>query len=145
MINKILLLCYNYCINYIYGGKYIMDIINKKCKVCPMECELKITKDDTQSSYSVEGNRCNRGKEYGIKEALEPSRILTSRVLLKGGPMSRLPVKTNGIIPEYLVDKCMEIIKVTEVSAPVEKGHIIIENILDTGVDVVASRKVNRI
>lgn len=123
-----------------------MDIVNRKCKVCPVGCELKIVKDELQSlSYSVEGNRCNRGKEYGMKEALEPSRILTSRVLLRNGPMSRLPVKTNGIIPENLVDKCMEIIKVTEVSAPVEKGHIIIENILDTGVDVVASRKVNRL
>ena len=57
--------------------------------------------------------------------------------------MSRLPVKTNGVIPENLVDKCMDIIKTTEVSAPVEKGQIIIKNILDTGVDVIAARKVN--
>lgn len=120
-----------------------MNIIIKKCKVCPIGCELKIIQDTNNSSYSVEGNRCNRGKEYGINEVTMPSRILTSRVLLKNGPMSRLPVKTNGIIPESLVDECMEIIKVTEISAPVEKGSIIIKNILDTGIDVVAARKVN--
>ena len=120
-----------------------MNIIEKKCKVCPVGCNLKIIKDETLSSkYSVEGNRCNRGKEYGINEVLEPSRVLTSRVLLSNGPMGRLPVKTNGVIPENLVDECMEIIKVTEVSAPVEKGDIIIENILGTGVDVVAARRV---
>lgn len=122
-----------------------MNIINKKCKVCSIGCELKIVKDEQQSSYSVEGNRCNRGKEYGINEVIQPSRILTSRVLLKNGPMSRLPVKTNGIIPEYLVDECMEIIRLTEVSAPIEKGDIIIRNILDTGIDLVAARKVNRL
>ncbi len=120
-----------------------MNIIEKKCKVCPVGCNLKIVKDETlDSEYSVEGNRCNRGKEYGINEVLEPSRVLTSRVLLNNGPMGRLPVKTNGVIPENLVDECMEIIKVTEVSAPIEKGDIIIENILGTGVDVVAARRV---
>ncbi|MBU5425846.1 DUF1667 domain-containing protein [Tissierella pigra] len=118
-----------------------MNIIEKQCKVCPVGCNLKITNDNNE--YFVEGNRCNRGEEYGIKEIIEPSRILTSRVLLKNGPMSRLPVKTTDIIPERLVEQCMEIIKIAEVSAPVEKGDIIIKNILNTGVDVVAARKVN--
>jgi len=120
-----------------------MNIINKKCKVCPIGCELKIIQDGHVLSYSIEGNKCNRGKEYGLKEVLEPSRVITSRVLLKNGPMGRLPVKSNDIIPEYLVEDCMDIIKITEVEAPVEKGQIIIENILNTGVDIIAARKVN--
>ena len=121
-----------------------MTIINKKCKVCPVGCNLKITIDKSNPlSYKVEGNTCGRGADYGIKEILEPSRVITSRVILKNGPMSRLPVKTNGIVPENLVDQCMEIIKTTVVSAPVNTGDIIIENILNTGVDLVAARKVN--
>lgn len=121
-----------------------MDIINMKCKVCPVGCDLIIIKDESQpSSYIVEGNQCGRGEDYGIKEVLEPSRIITSRVLLDNGPMSRLPVKTSDIIPHELVDKCMEIIKETRISAPVNKGDIIIENILETGVDLIAARKVN--
>lgn len=123
-----------------------MKTIEKQCKVCPVSCQLKIIEDTSNSSsYTVEGNRCNRGKEFGLKEVLEPSRVLTSRVLLKHGPMGRLPVKTNGVIPKELVDKCMEIIKNTEVEAPVIKDQIIIENILGTGVDVVAARRVNRL
>lgn len=121
-----------------------MKTINMKCKVCPMACDLKITKNKINpSTIEVEGNRCNRGKEYALKEVLEPSRVLTSRVLLENGPMSRLPVKTNGIIPSDLVDKSMDIIKETKVSAPVKKGEIIIKNILNTGIDVIAARKVN--
>lgn len=120
--------------------------IEKKCKVCPVGCNLIIKKDSSNpTNYIIEGNRCNRGQEFGIKEMKEPSRILTSRVLLENGPMSRLPVKTTGIIPEDLVDECMEIIKVTRVSAPVKRGQVIIKDILGTGVDVVAARKVNKL
>ena len=120
-----------------------MKTIIKKCKVCPVGCDLVIIEDETQpSKYSIEGNRCNRGREYGIQEVATPSRVLTSRVLLKNGPMGRLPVKTNGIIPENLVDECMKIIQSTEVTAPIKKDQIIIKNILNTGIDVVAARKV---
>lgn len=123
-----------------------MNIINKKCKVCPVGCDLNIIPDKSQpSSYLIKGNKCDRGKDYGIKEILEPSRVLTSRVLLKNGPMSRLPVRTNGIIPKHLVNQCMDIIKITIVSAPVNKGDIIIENILNTGIDLIAARKVNQL
>ncbi|NLY86191.1 MAG: DUF1667 domain-containing protein [Tissierellia bacterium] len=121
-------------------------IVKKKCKVCPVGCNLVIKEDNqAPSNYVVEGYRCNRGKEFGIKEVKEPSRVLTSRVLLENGPMSRLPVKTTGIIPKELVDECMEIIRSTKVSAPVKRGQIIIKDILGTGVDVVAARKVNKL
>ncbi|HEY8362853.1 MAG TPA: DUF1667 domain-containing protein [Tissierellaceae bacterium] len=118
-------------------------VIERKCKVCPIGCNLIIKKAD--NNYIVEGNRCNRGKEFGIKEVTEPSRILTSRVMLENGPMSMLPVKTTGVIPKELVDECMEIIRSTKVSAPVKNGQVIIKNILGTGVDVVATRKVNKL
>lgn len=121
-----------------------MKITNIQCKVCPISCDLIVSKDKTNpSTYIVEGNKCNRGKEYGIKEMQEPSRVLTSRVLLENGPMSRLPVKTNGVIPSHLTGECMDIIKETKVSAPIIKGDIIIKNILNTGIDVIAARKVN--
>lgn len=123
-----------------------MNTTNIKCEVCPIGCELIITKDEINPSKSkIEGNKCNRGKEYALKEILEPSRILTSRVLLEHGPMSRLPVKTSGVIPSNLVDKTMELIRETKVAAPIVKGDIIIKNILDTGVDLIAARKVNRL
>lgn len=120
--------------------------MEKKCKVCPVGCNLKIIKDiQNENAYIIKGNKCNRGSEYAIKEILEPSRVLTSRALLENGPMGRIPVKTNGIIPSHLVDSAMEIIKTTTVTAPVKKGDIIIKNLLNTEVDVIAARKVNRL
>lgn len=117
-----------------------------KCKVCPLGCELIVKENrDDSSNYEVKGNKCNRGKEYALKEILEPSRILTSRVLLHNGPMSRLPVKTSDVVPSHLADQVMDLIKETKVSAPLVKGDILIKNILDTGVDLIAARKVNKL
>lgn len=119
-----------------------MDKVIKKCKVCPIACELVITENKSvPSGYTIEGNSCNRGRDFGIKEITEPSRILTGRVLLKNGPMGRLPVKTTGVIPKDKVDECMKVFNATEVSAPIKRGDVIIENILGLGVDVVAARK----
>lgn len=122
--------------------RLIMDNIIKKCKACPIGCELTIIKDkSTTSGYIVEGNSCGRGAEFGLKEVIEPSRILTGRVLLKNGAIKHLPVKTTGVIPKDKVDEVMKIFYSTEVSAPIKRGDVIIENILGLGVDVVAARK----
>ncbi len=117
--------------------------ISKKCLVCPLGCQLTISKSTNNTDeYQVSGNKCNRGKDYGIKSLTEPSRILTSRVLLKNGPMSRLPVKTSHVVPDYLVEDFMEIIKSTEVQAPVKVGQVIIKGIKGTSIDLIAARKV---
>lgn len=117
-----------------------------KCKVCSVACNLEIIEDKTnKDGYIIKGNKCNRGSEYALKEILNPSRVLTSRVMLKNGPMGRVPVKTSGIIPSNLVDQAMDIIKNSTAFAPLKKGDIIIKNLLDTGIDVIAARKVNKL
>lgn len=118
-----------------------MDKMEIRCKVCNLGCRLTINK--LGEEYVIDGNKCNRGLEFGVKEAKEPSRVLTGRALLKNGSMGRIPVKTSDVIPSELVTQVMEIIRATEVIAPLNKGDIIIKNILDTGVDVIAQRKVS--
>ncbi|GFN35542.1 hypothetical protein TXYLGN1_13290 [Tepidimicrobium xylanilyticum] len=63
-------------------------------------------------------------------------------MLLKNAAMKHLPVKTTGVIPKDKIDDCLEILKTTEVTAPIKKGDLIIENILGLGVDVIAARRV---
>ena len=118
-----------------------MKIIEKQCKVCPVGCNLKIYL--INKGHIVEGNRCPRGKDFAIKEIESPSRIIISKVKLHNGQMGHLPVKSNAIIGSNLVDAVMEIIKNTEATAPIVKDQIIIENILNTGINIIASRKVN--
>lgn len=116
-----------------------------QCKICPMKCELTIEEDKENNSYRVSGNKCPQGQKYALKEMTDPSRVLFSRVLLDSGPMSRLHVRTDGIVPNHLKDEFIEIIENTRVSAPVSKGDVIIENIMDTGTNVISTRKVNKI
>lgn len=115
------------------------------CRICPVNCELKIEKDEANSSYRVSGNKCPQGHKYALREIEEPSRVLFSRVLLENAPMSRLHVKTDALVPNSLKEDFINIIEKTKVRAPVAKGHIIIENILDTGINIVSARRVNSI
>ena len=118
-----------------------MQTIEKTCIRCPIGCKLTITEDKTlPSGYLVEGNTCNRGEEYAIKEVTNPSRTLTSTVKIKNSVIPRLPIKTKGEIPKDKIFECMDIINSIEVSAPIKKGDIIFKNVLDTNIDIIATR-----
>ncbi|MCR5485329.1 MAG: DUF1667 domain-containing protein [Clostridiales bacterium] len=107
------------------------------CIGCPMGCRLTV---DEENDYAVTGNSCKRGEIYGKNELKNPTRVLTSTVAITGGIHDRCPVRTKDAIPKGKLFDAMEIIKKTEIQSPVKCGQVIIENILDTGIDVIASR-----
>ncbi|WIF93934.1 DUF1667 domain-containing protein [Caminicella sporogenes] len=117
-----------------------MDKKEMVCIVCPLGCRLTVTKNDDE--YTVDGNKCNRGKEYAVKEMTNPTRVLTTTVRIKDGLLNRIPVKTNKPVPKDKIFECMQIINSIEVQAPIKMGEVIIKDILGTGADVVASRSI---
>lgn len=120
-----------------------MEVYEKICIVCPRGCRLTIKKDDSnERGYSVEGNTCKRGENYGIKEVTNPTRVLTSTVVLKNSSLKRLPVVTKGDIPKGKMFEAMKEINKVVVNAPIDEGDVIIENLLDTGVDLIAARSI---
>ena len=106
------------------------------CIQCPMGCEIIVSKDGTK----IEGNKCPRGKEYVIQEMTSPKRVLTTTVFIEKGLHPMLPVRSDGELPKELLGKCMKILAGVKVRAPVKRGDVIYENILGTGVNIVASR-----
>ncbi|TCO75183.1 DUF1667 domain-containing protein [Marinisporobacter balticus] len=112
------------------------------CIVCPIGCRLTVSKD--KDEYKVTGNSCKRGETYGIKEMTNPTRVIPTTVKIKNGFLKRLPVKTNGSVPKELIFKCMEIMNHVEVEAPVKMGDVIIYNILEIGIDVVATKTMGK-
>ncbi|MFZ5351564.1 MAG: DUF1667 domain-containing protein [Bacillota bacterium] len=111
------------------------------CIVCPMGCHVDISEDGNASEgYYTTGNKCIKGKEYAINELKNPTRILTSTVRIDSEKLKRLPVKTKSPIPKDKLFECMKEINRVRVKAPVRMGDVIIENLLGTGVDLVASR-----
>jgi CxxC motif-containing protein len=120
-----------------------MEVKDMICIVCPLGCKLKVIKNDTsQMGYDVEGNKCFRGADYGIKEMTNPTRALTTTVIISDASVRRLPVRTSGTIPKHLIKQAMELINKAEAKAPIKVGQVIIKNILDTGVDIIASRSI---
>lgn len=111
------------------------------CIVCPIGCHLEVkTNGESKTGYSVIGAQCILGESYAIKELTNPTRIITTTVKFCGGVFRRLPVRTNTSIAKDKIFDCMKIINTVEVQAPIAMGQVIIKNILDTGVDIIASR-----
>ena len=60
-----------------------MEERNLICIGCPMGCPLTVTLEDGKV-LSVVGNTCPRGDIYARKEVTNPTRIVTSSVLVSG-------------------------------------------------------------
>ena len=109
------------------------------CIGCPMGCNLTVTiKGD--NDFEITGNTCNRGADYARKELTDPRRIVTSTVRVKGGKYPVTSVKTASDIPKGKIADCVKALSEIEVEAPVRIGDVILQNVADTGVDIVATK-----
>lgn len=114
------------------------------CISCPMGCSLEVTYDPDKI-INIRGNECPRGKEYAAKEIFRPERIVTTTVRVKGAAIPTLPVKTARSVPKDLGRKIVQAASTITVTAPVKAQDVIIEDILNTGVSLIATRTVERI
>ena len=108
------------------------------CINCPMGCQVVVTMDGEEIT-NIEGNNCKRGENYVRDEVKDPKRMVTSTVKVSGANAYSVPVKTETAIPKGLIFDCMKEINDTEIKAPVHIGDVVIANVLDTGVDIVAT------
>lgn len=110
------------------------------CIVCPRGCRLKVTEEN--SEMAVTGNLCKRGVAYGKKEVTNPTRIITSTVKVNHPVHRRMPVVTKGAVPKGMMFEVMEEINKVCLDLPIMVGDIVVENVLGTGINVVASRTI---
>jgi CxxC motif-containing protein len=111
------------------------------CIGCPMGCYLTVDYDG-KTIRSVSGNRCKVGLEYAEKEISNPERTLTTTVKVKNGHLPLVSVRTNKPIPKNKIFDIMDLLAKIEVEAPVKIGDPIVQNILGTGVNVVATKNI---
>ena len=112
-----------------------MNII---CTSCPMGCRL------TYDNGNVTGNECKRGINYAISETTNPIRNITTSVRVTGGDMPMLSVKTASPIPKGMIMDIVKAIHNIKPTAPIDVGDILIENILNTDVNILATRQVDK-
>lgn len=111
------------------------------CIQCPRGCSLTV---DTEN-MTVTGNSCPRGKTYGLSEATHPVRTITSTVVLEGGRIPRVSVKTSQPVPKEMIMDVMNEIDAAVVHAPVHIGDVVIHDVLKTGADVIITKDVEEV
>lgn len=109
------------------------------CIGCPMGCPLTVGIENGEV-VSVTGNTCPRGDAYAHKEVTNPTRIVTSTVKVEGGTVDMVSVKTKEDIPKGKIFDCVKALKDIALKAPVRIGDVVVSNVADTGVDIVATK-----
>jgi len=112
------------------------------CIICPNGCEIEAEFDDKEI-HNLEGNTCEKGADYVRKEIFSPERGLTTTVRVSGGSIPLLSVKTSKPIPKERMLEAMKEIRELRVSAPVKMGDVLLENVLGTDADVIATKNVD--
>jgi len=109
------------------------------CVGCPLGCEIKLTLNDKNEVAEVDGNKCKEGKQYALEEFKNPVRTLTATVLTQDSSQPLLPVRTTKPILKTLLTQSMTVIAGARAKPPIKMGDVIVPNLLNTGVDLVAS------
>lgn len=110
------------------------------CIGCPLGCTLLARWEDA-AQIEVSGNACPNGAAYAQKELTNPRRTVTSTARVSDAAQPCVSVKTQTDIPKERIFDCVREIKQLRLHAPVHIGEVLIENVCDTGVRVVATQE----
>lgn len=109
------------------------------CIICPKGCDLRLRQQD-KGPWLVSGNECDRGADYALEEISSPMRVLTTTIALAGGSLPLLPVRSSGPLPKNDLFECIKLLSRIEINCPVNMGDVVLRDVLNTGIDVIASR-----
>jgi CxxC motif-containing protein len=102
-----------------------------------------MTAEINGDDVKINGHACNIGVSHGINEIKNPRRTVTTSVRVDTGEAYfMLPVKTLPDIPKDKIFDCVAEVKKLNITRSVAIGDVLIENVLNTGSNVVATRNV---
>lgn len=122
----------------------VIETLQFNCTTCPSECLLTVKVERDADGHvaavrSVTGNSCPRGDKFAHQELTCPMRVLTTTVAVSGGDEALLPVRTAEAIPLELHAQAMALIRDLVVNAPIHMGDVILPNLLNTNINLIAS------
>ena len=71
--------------------------------------------------------------------------MLTTSVLVKNGQWPLVSVKSSKPVPKQKVFFILKIIKNKTILAPVKSGQIIIKNVANSKIDIIATKSIKKI
>lgn len=113
------------------------------CIVCPIGCHLIVSQEG--ESMEVTGNTCPRGKQYAMNELTNPTRTLTTTIVIENAIYHQLPVISSQPIPLDKIKETMKLLKDVKVKAPIKEKDVILKDIFGLGIDIIASRDMRKI
>ena len=108
---------------------------NFVCILCPRGCRIKVDNDG-----NITGNHCKRGLGYVQTEMTAPTRVVTSTVRTAFKDVPRVSVKTDNPVPKGMIMDVMAEINKVVVEKPMAIGEVVIENVLDTGSNIILTK-----
>jgi len=93
----------------------------------------------TSFEMVVEGNKCDKGREFAYSEMSNPSRTLTTTVRTKFPGVPVLSVRTDGEIPRDKLMTAMRELSEVIINEELGCGDTVVENIAKTGVSVIVT------
>lgn len=111
------------------------------CVLCPVGCELEVGRD-AAGELEVRGNQCDKGVPFAVEEVLRPMRNLATSVPVRGSAARMVSVRLSGPVPREMIFPVLAEVRKLRPEAPVRRGQVLVANVLDTGVDVIATRTV---
>jgi len=113
------------------------------CITCPKGCTLEVEREGDTIIKVRQG--CKRGHEYARAELVDPRRMVASSVRIHGSTHPLLPVYTSAPFPKPRIRELMDTLRALEIEAPVQMEDVVIENALDTGINIISSRNMPRV
>ena len=109
------------------------------CVTCPVGCSIEAVVEG-QDLVEMRGQACARGESFVHEELTDPRRMLTTTVRVRGGKLPLVPVRSSAPLPQHLLMEVARALRQVELAAPVHERQVVLENVLDTRVDIVTSR-----
>ena len=121
------------------------------CILCPNGCEIEAEIEEIGAKAedgviaSIQGNLCDKGRVYVEQEVFRPKRNIASSVLVDGGELPLVSVRLTAPIPKERIFDVMAEIRKQRLAAPVQRGQVVIQDVMGLGSDVITTKHVEAV
>ena len=113
------------------------------CVICPTSCVVNAEWNEIELQ-NTDHAQCKLAWDFVRSEIFDPRRMVTTTVRVEEGDLPLVSVKTEPPVPKGKVFEVMQHLAHVVVKAPVNIGDIVVADVLGTGSDVVATKKILR-
>jgi len=120
-----------------------IEIHEVVCILCPVGCRIVVETKDGEV-VSVDNAGCERGEDYSLQEIRSPVRDFFTTIRVADGKIPLVSVRSTEPIPKDMLMPCAAELARRIIQAPVKVGDTIVENLMNLGVDIIATKDVDK-